>query len=65
MILHYDLPGAGSVLGHPLADHLAEIPDELVEEVLRSPFWRVATEAEAALLTAARPASAKKAVKRG
>lgn len=48
MLLHYEHPGSGSVLGLDFEQHFLDVPDHLTAAVLENPNWRPATDEEQA-----------------
>jgi len=48
MLLHYEHPGSGSVLGLDFEQHFLDVPDHLTAAVLENPHWRPATDEEQA-----------------
>ncbi len=52
MLLHYEHPGPGSVLGLDFEQHFLDVPDHLTAAVLENPHWRPATDEEQATYSA-------------
>lgn len=52
MLLHYEHPGSGSVLGLDFEQHFLDVPDHLTAAVLENPHWRPATDEEQAAFSA-------------